>query len=138
MSIQRWSEGVILVDLPEDLTKHRELQTVTALLRDGCVCDVVVDFSGVQVVGGAWLTQLQKIQRLVHEGGRKLILCDVAPAMRSVFTIAHIDDLFEFADDRFTALASPRLVGDSDWRPRCVGQGIRPVSMQSKVSPCWK
>jgi hypothetical protein len=24
------------------------------------------------------------------------------------------DDLFEFADDKFTALASPRLVGQSD------------------------
>ena len=111
MSTERWSEDVILVDLPEDLTKHRELQTVTAMLRDGCVCDVVVDFSRVQAVGGAWLTQLQKIQRLVHEGGHRLILCDVAPAMRGVFTIAHIDDLFEFVDDRFTALVSPRLVG---------------------------
>ncbi len=81
------------------------------MLRDGGACDVVVDFSHVQVVGGAWLTQLQKIQRLVNAGGHKLILCDVAPATRGVFTIAHIDDLFEFAADRFTALASPRLVG---------------------------
>lgn len=100
MSIHRGSQDVILVDLPEDLAIHRELQTVTAVLRAGCVCDVVVDFSRVRVVGGAWLTQLQKIQRLVHEGGHKLILCDVAPAMRGVFTIARIDDLFEFAEER--------------------------------------
>ncbi len=111
MSIQRWSQDVILVDLPEDLTKHRELQAVIAMLRAERVCDVVVDFSRVQAVGGAWLTQLQKMQRLVHDGGHKLILCDVTPAMRGVFTIARIEDLFEFADDRFMALASPRLVG---------------------------
>jgi anti-anti-sigma regulatory factor len=135
-SIQRWSEDVILVDLPQNLTKHGELQAVTAMLRAGCVCDVVVDFSRVQVVGGTLLTQLQKIKRLVHEGGHKLILCDVTPAMRGVFTIAHIDGLFEFADDRFTALASPRLVGQSDWSPRSVARGIRPVSIKSKVSPC--
>ena len=111
MSIQRWSEEVILVDLPGNLNKHNGLQTVIAMLRQGAACDVVVDFSEVQVVGGPWLTQLQKIQRLVSDNGHKLILCDVAPATRGVFAIAHIDDLFEFAEDRFTALASPRLVG---------------------------
>ncbi len=111
MSIYRWSEDVILVDLPEKLEKHHELQTVIALLRHGDACDVVVDFSQVQVVGGAWLAQLRKIQRLVKEGGHKLTLCNLAPAIRGVFTIAHLDDLFEFAEDRFTALTSPQLVG---------------------------
>ena len=111
MSIQRWSKDVILVDLPEDLRKYNGLQTIIAMLRDEIACDVVVDFSHVQVVGGAWLTQLQKIQKLANEGGRKLILCDVAPKTRGVFTIARIEDLFEFAEDRFTALASHRLVG---------------------------
>ena len=111
MGIQRWSEDVILVDLPESLDKRNELLTVIAMLREEGVCDVVVDFSHVHVVGGAWLARLQKIQRLVHEGGHKLTLCGVAPATRGIFTIAHLDDLFEFAADRFTALASPQLVG---------------------------
>jgi len=111
MSIDRWSEDVILVDLPEELEKHDELQTVIAMLREGGVCDVVVDFSHVRSVGGVWLARLQKIQRLVNEDGHKLTLCSVAPATRGVFTIARLDDLFEFAEDRFTALASPQLVG---------------------------
>jgi anti-anti-sigma regulatory factor len=111
MGIERWSQDAILVDLPADLTKHNGLPRVIALLRDEGACDVVMDFSKVQVVGGVWLTHLQKIQRLVKQAGRKLILCDVAPATRGIFTIAHIDDLFQFAADRFTALASPRLVG---------------------------
>jgi len=111
MSIQRWSEDVILVDLPEELEKHNELQTVIAMLRHGGPCDVVVDFSHVQVVHGAWLAQLQKIQRLANERGHKLTLCSVAPATRGVFTIAHIDGLFECADDKFAALGAPQLVG---------------------------
>lgn len=111
MGIYHWSEDVILVDLPEALDKHDELQTVIAILRSEGACDVVVDFSHVQVVGGAWLARLQKIQRLVNEGGHKLTLCNVAPATRGIFTIARLDDLFEFAEDRFAALASPQLVG---------------------------
>ncbi|MCL5279836.1 MAG: STAS domain-containing protein [Planctomycetes bacterium] len=110
MSIYRWSEDVILVDLPEALDKHHELQTVLGMLRDRGACDVVVDFSQVHVVGGMWLTQLQRIQRLVKEHGHKLVLCNVPPATRGIFTIAHLDGLFEFAEDRFAALTSPQLV----------------------------
>jgi len=111
MSIQRWSQDVILVELPEELGKRDELRTVIAMLRDEGAHDVVVDFSRVQVVGGAWLARLQKIQRLVNKDGHKLTLCGVPPATRGVFTIAHLDDLFEFAEDSFAALASPQLVG---------------------------
>ena len=111
MSIQRWSEGVLLVDLPGELEKHNELQTVLEMLRDEGACDVVVDLSQVQVVGGAWLARLRTIQRLVNGCGHKLILCSVPPAIKGVFTIARLDHLFEFAEDRFTALASPQLVG---------------------------
>ena len=111
MSIYRWSEDVILVNLPEELEKHDELRTVLGMLHDGGACDVVVDFSRVRVVGGAWLTRLLKIHRLAQEGGHRLTLCNVAPATRGVFTIAHLDDLFEFAEDRFTVLASPQMVG---------------------------
>jgi anti-anti-sigma regulatory factor len=111
MSIDRWSEDVILVDLPGQLEKDDELQAVIRMLRHGSCCDVVVDFSHVHVVGGAWLTHLRTIQRLAHASGHKLILCGLAPATRGVFTIARLDHLFEFAEDRFAALASPQLVG---------------------------
>ena len=111
MSIQRWSEDVILVDLPEELEKHNELQTVIGMLRDGDACDVVVDFSRVDVVGAACLAGLLELRRLLHDSGHKLTLCSVAPATKGVFTVAQLADLFEFAEDRFTALASPQLVG---------------------------
>ena len=65
MSVYRWSEEVILVDLPEELDKHHELQTVIDMLREGGDCDVVVDFSQVAVVGGVCLAGLLKLQRLV-------------------------------------------------------------------------
>jgi anti-anti-sigma regulatory factor len=111
MSIDRWSEDIIVVDLTEGLGKHHELETVIRTLRQGYPCDVVVDFSQVQVVGGAWLTQLRKIQTLASESGHKLTLCNVPPAIRGIFTIAHLDDLFEFAEDKFTTLATPQMVG---------------------------
>jgi anti-anti-sigma factor len=111
MSIHRWSQDVILVDLPGELKKHGELQTVVEMLRDEGVCDVVVDFSHVDVVGGTCLAGLLELRKLLRDSGHKLTLCSVAPATKGVFTVARLDDLFEFAEDRFAALASPQLVG---------------------------
>ena len=111
MSINRWSEDVILVDLPRGLEKHTELQTVIGMLRDRGDCDVVIDFSHVDVVGGACLARLLEMRRLLNDGGHKLTLCSVGPATKGVFTITRLDDLFEFAEDRFTALASLQTIG---------------------------
>ena len=111
MNIHRWSEDMILVDLPRELEKHDELQTVMGMLREGGDCDVVVDFSEVDVVGGTCLAGLVEMRRLLGDCGRKLTLCSVAPATKGVFTIARLDDLFEFAEDRFAALASLQLIG---------------------------
>jgi anti-anti-sigma factor len=110
MSIYRWSEDVILAELPGDLKKQNELQTVVAMLRERGDCDVVIDFSQVDVVGGVCLARLLEILSLVNECGHKLTLCTVAPATKGVFTVAGLDDLFEFAEDRFAALASPQTV----------------------------
>ncbi len=106
MSIQRWSENVILVDLPEEPERHDELQTVIGMLRAGDDCDVVIDFSHVDAVSSTCLADLLNLQGLVEECGHKVTLCSVAPAIKGLLTIARLDDLFEFAEDKSTALAS--------------------------------
>jgi anti-anti-sigma factor len=111
MGIHRWSEDVLLVDLPRELEKHNELRTVIGMVRDRGDCDVVIDFSDVDVVGGACLAGLLEVRRLLNQCGHKLTLCSVAPATRGVFTIARLDDLFGFVEDRFAALASLQMIG---------------------------
>jgi hypothetical protein len=71
MSIEQWSEDVILVELPGDVEEHHELESVIRMLQQGDRRDVVVDFSHVRVVHGMWLARLLKIQRLAHELGHK-------------------------------------------------------------------
>ena len=111
MSIHRWSEDVILVDLPQELEKHNELQTVIGMARDRGECDVVIDLSGVAVLGGRGLAWLLELRRLLQDGGHKLTLCSVTRATKGVVTIARLDDLFEFVEDRFAALTSFQMMG---------------------------
>ncbi|MGE5295597.1 MAG: STAS domain-containing protein [Solirubrobacterales bacterium] len=118
MTVQRWSEDVILVNLPKETGRQDGLQSVIALLREHGACDVVVDFSQVQKVTGDWLTHLEHIRKLANQGEHKLTLCGIAPSMRRIFAIARLDHVFDFAEDRFAALAKHRMVmRPTDLRP---------------------
>ena len=111
MGIQNWSENIILVDLPKEPQMRDELKTVTEIARDRGDCDVVLDFSSVDIVTSSTLSALLKLRKLLTDCGHHFVFCNVAAATRGIFTVTGIDGIFEFADDKFVALASLQLVG---------------------------
>jgi anti-anti-sigma factor len=111
MGIQNWSEEVILVDLPTEPEMGEELVNVTGVVRDRGDCDVVIDFSQVDIVTSSSLSKMLKLRKLLTDCGHKLVFCNVAPATKGVFTVTGLDGVFEFVDDKFIALASLQIVG---------------------------
>ncbi len=70
--------------------------------------------NGVQrdgIDGRARLAGLVELRKLLRDSGHKLTLCGVAPGIKGAFTVTRLENLFEFTEDKFTALASPQLVG---------------------------
>ena len=57
MGIQDWSEDVILVDLPQEPEMGDELKTVTEMVRDRGNCEVVIDFSTVDIITSSSLSK---------------------------------------------------------------------------------
>ena len=110
MGLQNWSEDIILVDLPSEPGLGDELKTVTDITRDRGDCDVVVDFSSVDIVTSSSLSKLLKLRKLLADCGHRLVFCNVAPATRGIFTVTGLDGIFEVADDKFVALASLQIV----------------------------
>ena len=110
MGIQNWSEDIILVDLAQEPQIAEELKTVTEMARDRGDCDVVIDFSDVDIITSSSLSALLKLQKLLTDCSHRLVLCGLAAATKSVFTITGIAVLFEFADSKLTALAGLQLV----------------------------
>jgi anti-anti-sigma factor len=110
MGIQNWSENIILVDLPQEPNMGDELKTATEMARDRGDCDVVIDFSSVDIVTSSSLSKLLKLRKLLADCGHRLIFCNVAPATRGIFTVTGLDGIFELADDKFVALASLQIV----------------------------
>ena len=63
MGIQDWSDNSILVGLSGEPETGNELITVTKMVRERGNCDVVLDFSGVDIVTSSSLSKLLKLRR---------------------------------------------------------------------------
>jgi len=111
MGIQNWSENIILVDMPQEPQITDELRTVIEMVRERVDCDVVIDFSAVDIVTSSSLSAFLKLRKLLNDCGRRLVFCNMAVATKNVFMITGIDEIFEFVDDKFVALAGLQLVG---------------------------
>jgi anti-anti-sigma factor len=110
MGIQNWSEEIILVDLPQEPEIGDELNTVTEMVRDRGDCDVVIDFSMVDIVTSSSLSKLLKLRKLLVDCGHRFVFCSVAAATKGIFTVTGLDGIFEIADDKFIALAGLQMV----------------------------
>lgn len=106
MGIQDWSEDTILVDLSAEPHMGEELLAVAEKVEKRGNCDVVLDFSGVDIITSSCLSKLLNLRKILTEDDRKLILCSVAPATKGIFMVSGLDGFFEFADDKSDVLAS--------------------------------
>jgi len=91
-------------------TMGDELKTVTGIVRDRGDCEVVIDFSNVDIITSSSISKLLKLRKLLGDCGHRLVFCSVAAATRGIFTVTGLDGIFEFADDKFVALASLQMV----------------------------
>jgi len=110
MGIQDWSDDIVLVDLPQEPQIGDELKAVTEMVRDRGDCDVVVDFSNVDIVTSSSLSKFLKLRKLLSDCGHKLVFCNVAAATKGIFTVTGLDGVFELVEDKFVALASLQIV----------------------------
>ena len=110
MGIQNWSEKIILVDLPAEPLLLDEIKSAIAIVRDRGDCDVVVDFSNVDIITSSSISAMLKLRKLLTDCGCKLFFSSVAPATRGVFAVTGLEGVFEFIDDKFVALAGIQLV----------------------------
>jgi anti-anti-sigma factor len=106
MGIQDWSENTILVDLSGEPEMGNELGTVTEMVHDRVDCDVVIDFSDVDIVTSSSLSKLLKLRKMLSDSGHKLVFCSVSAATKGIFMVTGLDGFFEFANDKSVVLAS--------------------------------
>ena len=65
MGFQNWSDDIILVDLPREPRMRSELKTLIEIVRDRGDCDVVVDFSSVDIMTSTSISGLLRLRKLL-------------------------------------------------------------------------
>lgn len=103
MGIENWSDDIILADLHREPQLGGELKTVTDIINDRCDCDVILDFSGVDIITSPSLSKLLKLRQLLGDCGHQLVFCNICDFTKSAFKITGLDGFFEIADDRTAA-----------------------------------
>ncbi len=114
MGIQNWSENIILVNLAAEPDMGEELQTVIDQINDRTDQDVVIDFADVDIVTSSSIAKLLKLRKSLAGNGRRLVFSSVSPKTRNIFVVTGLDNVFEFVDDAFCALAGLQMVGSAE------------------------
>ena len=108
MEIQDWPEDIILVNLPGEPQMTNELIAVMEKVRKRGDCDVVIDFSSVDIITSSSLSKLLKLRKILSDNDHKLVFCSVAMATKRIFLVTGLEKISKFADDKFMALESLR------------------------------
>ncbi|MBI5723904.1 MAG: STAS domain-containing protein [Planctomycetes bacterium] len=108
MSIQDWSNEIMVVELAEDPLFTDELASVMVRLREQPK-HLVLNFSAVGFVNSANAARLLRLRKIAIEHKRRIVICDVDPQVWGVFMVMGLDKLFEHTDDMATALATLQM-----------------------------
>ena len=105
MEIRDLSENILLVEASPEPTLNEELAKTNDAVRernDGC--DVVVDFSHVDIVTSSSLSKLLKLRKLLMDVNHSLLLCNVARATKGIFSVTALDSIFTIVPDQTAAV----------------------------------
>jgi anti-anti-sigma factor len=107
MGIQNFSKNVLFVDLPSQEPQiGNELKSLNEIVSTKSDCDVVIDFFRVEILNSSSIGNLMILRKLLQEHERQLVLCNVSIMTKYIFTVAGLDKVFDFVDDRFAAMAA--------------------------------
>ena len=112
MSIESPSQELTLVNLPVDAGQiDKELKELNGSMGTSPECDVIIDFSTVEIITSSSISNLLILHSLLLENGHRLVLCNLKVPTRCIFSVAGLTEVFEFASDRAAALAALQANG---------------------------
>ncbi|NOX60165.1 MAG: STAS domain-containing protein [Planctomycetes bacterium] len=109
MSVENWSETVLLAELSDDPGFSDDLSAVIEQVQANKELDVVLHFSGVNYLNSSNIAKLLRLRKLQLSNSRQLRLCAVNTHVWGLFLVTGLDKVFTFFDDVSMGLASIQL-----------------------------
>ncbi len=109
MTIQNLTDEIILVELPKaSLSIGDELETLNQTISENDRCDVILDFSEVEILVSTNISHLLILKKLLEDQEKHLFLCNVAPLTKRIFQISGLASMFNFVSDKTEAIKAIR------------------------------
>jgi anti-anti-sigma factor len=110
MSIEQWSEAVILAELGDDPQLTDDIAAIIEQCTREPRQDVLLNLSGVNYLNSSNIAKLLKLRKLVTiTNQRRLKLAAVNTRVWGVFLVTGLDRIFEFVDDVPSGLAGLQM-----------------------------
>jgi anti-anti-sigma factor len=105
MEIRDLSENILLIEASPEPSLNEDLARTIDIVRErGDCCDVIIDFSHVDIVTSSSLSKLLKLRKLLMDVNHTLLLCNVARATKGIFSVTALDSVFTITADKNTAV----------------------------------
>jgi anti-anti-sigma factor len=108
MKVENPSSDVFAFELQREPQMNGELDAVLDIIAEHTGCNVILDFTRVDIITSSSLTKLLKLRQAVLGAGRHLIFCSIHPFTKSAFEVTGLDGVFELARDMPAAMAVVR------------------------------
>ena len=110
MSVQHWSENILLADLQDDPAFSDDLVAVGEQVAANPNLDVVLNFAQITYLNSSNIARLLKLRKTVCiSNRRKLKICGVNTHVWGVFLVTGLEKVFEFTDDVAMGLTSVQI-----------------------------
>jgi len=120
MTIQNWSDEIVLAELADDPQYTDEAAALADRLSEK-PAHVVLNLSAVSFLNSSNIARLLRLRKQLANADRRLIICGVNDQVWGVFLVTGLDKIFEFTNDVATALAAMQLAEEP--RPKGKGKG---------------
>ena len=109
VSIEKWSDNILIVELQDDPTFTDDLNSLMDQLDTRQDVDVVLNFAGVNYLNSSNIAKLLKSRKKVISNRRRLVLCGIDTNVWGLFLVTGLDKVFEFADNLANGLAAVQI-----------------------------
>ena len=109
MSIENWSETIVLVALQDDPSFSDDLTSLIDQVGENKELDVVLNFTSVNYLNSSNIAKLLRLRKMLLSNERQLKLCGVNTHVWGLFLITGLDKVFTFFDDVSMGLTSAQI-----------------------------
>jgi anti-anti-sigma regulatory factor len=100
------TEHLVQINLPPEPRACAELQDLNEKVSEKCDLDVIIDFSMVEIITSASISNLLILHNWLEGSDRILVLYGLRFTTKCILRVAGLDTFFKFADNKNTAISA--------------------------------